>query len=171
VPASGPESKSKAAPGRPGKGRLPGTVATAPKDPATDQSTGSERKDAAENPALPYAVTVSVTTTSGSLGALQFDVIHLGDSGNFVGKADSVDCSPQVEAALATGNNRRAGRLVFALVDVGGFETPSPIVTCTFKTRESLDPNSFDVYVVTATDTNGVPVMTDMTVSSVEPLY
>jgi hypothetical protein len=102
--------------------------------------------------ATTYDVTVAVVSDSGVLGALQFDVRHLGVSGGWVGAGGSVDCTPEVEAALTSFNDRGAGRLSAAFVDLEGFGTPTDVATCRFRTREPLDTESFDAM---ATDASG----------------
>lgn len=123
-----------------------------------------------DDPVNPWSVTVGVTTPVGLVSALQFDVIHRGQSGSFVGRSQSVDCRVLVDVALSTGNNQRQGRLSYALVDLAGFDTPADIVSCTFKTRETVGPDSFDIKVVDATDDRGSALDVEMAVTSVRRL-
>jgi hypothetical protein len=99
-----------------------------------------------------YAVTASVISDSGILGALQFDVTYLGDSGGFVGAGGSVACTLEVDVALSSFNDRGHGRLSAALVDLQGFSTPTPVATCLFKTPDDVAAEDFEV---TATDASG----------------
>ncbi|MFP6627159.1 MAG: hypothetical protein VCA74_08920 [Deltaproteobacteria bacterium] len=140
----------------------PGTVQSPQATPTPDR--------AQESQVHAYSVTIGVISNSGILGALQLEILHTGSSGNFVGKGESVDCSPLVNAAMVLGNNQRGGRLSYALVDLNGFSTPTSVVSCTFKTSEALFPSSFDVRVVDATDPDGSPVGIDAAITGVLPL-
>jgi hypothetical protein len=121
--------------------------------------------------ALSYDVTVAVTSDSGVLGALQFDVTHLGSSGGFVGAGASVKCDPAVAVALTSFNDKGNGQLSAAFVDLQGFHTPTPVATCRFKTREQLSPQSFQVTAVDASapGLEAANVLPTMAVTSVTP--
>ncbi len=176
VPAGTGESRR-----RPGKD--PATPERRPESgaferlPAAPASRPAQTNDAlrsrqpAGDPVRAWAVTVGITTAAASpVAALQFDVIHSGASGSFVGRSQSVDCRILVDVALSTGNNQRQGHLTYALVDLAGFDTPADVIACTFKTRETPRMDSFDVKVVDAADANGSPLDLGMAVTDVRRL-
>ncbi len=103
--------------------------------------------------AIPYEITIMVVGQYGDLGALQFDVEYLGPSGNFVGKADGVDCTSLIGAGLAAFTNKGNGKVTGAMVNVNGFSTPGLIAKCTFKSRDVVTTDDF---LVTATDASDV---------------
>ena len=122
-------------------------------EPQDGAGPGSENtNDDSDNDAqaVRYAIQVAVTSDSGTLGALQFDITHLGASGGFVGAGGSVDCAADVAAGLTSFNDRGAGRLSAAFVDLNGFSTPTAVATCRFKTREQLARGSFQVTTIDA---------------------
>jgi hypothetical protein len=100
--------------------------------------------------ALRYAVTASVVSSSGSLGALQYEIRYLGGDGVFVGAAGAVECESAAQAQLASFNNAGDGFLKAALVDLKGFATPSPISVCQFATPGSLSAGDFSISIVDA---------------------
>jgi hypothetical protein len=99
-----------------------------------------------------YEITLAVTTSGVALGALQFEVRHLGGSGGFVGQGSSVECNGSISGALATFNNVGNGKLKGAIIDVDGFPIPTEVATCSFHTSEDLFPGSFDMIVMEATN-------------------
>ena len=113
---------------------------------------------------------MSVTSGSGPVAALQFNVVYQGPSGSFVGRSQSVDCRVLVDVALSTGNNQRQGRLAYALIDLTGFDVPADVITCTFKTRAPLSTDSFTIEVVDATDSDNSPLKIGMAVTDVRRL-
>jgi hypothetical protein len=116
-----------------------------------------------------YAVTASVISDSGILGALQFDVNYLGESGGFVGAGGSVACTPDVDVALTSFNDRGNGRLSAAFVDLEGFATPTPIATCLFRTTDDVAAEDFEVTVTDAsgTDLQSTGELPEMAITSV----
>ncbi|MEE8312327.1 MAG: hypothetical protein V3R77_08720, partial [Candidatus Binatia bacterium] len=98
-----------------------------------------------------YAVTFSVTSDSGSLAALQFDVRYLDGNGGWVGAAGSVVCSTLIDVALATYNDRGAGRLSAAIIDLEGFDTPNAMSTCVLRAADAPTAQSFAIIVLDAT--------------------
>jgi len=172
--ASGNTASAGSSSGSPGTDTAAGNAAADDSGQGHGGSGSANANDDSENDvqAVRYAVTVGVTSHSGLLGALQFDVTHLGSTGGFVGAGASVDCSADVNAALTSFNDRGNGRLSAAFVDLQGFQTPTPVATCRFKTRERLAASSFQV---TTTDASGpdlsasqqLPVMEVLDVSQV----
>ncbi|MEO2138426.1 MAG: hypothetical protein ABGY28_13310 [bacterium] len=110
--------------------------------------------DPAPPPADPvtYELRLAVTTSGVALGALQFELRHLGASGGFVGRGGSVECNGSISGAMATFNNVGNGKIKGAIIDIDGFPVPSEIATCSFRTSEDLLPGSFDMTVIEATD-------------------
>lgn len=99
-----------------------------------------------------YELRLAVTTSGVALGALQFELRHLGASGGFVGRGGSVECNGSISGAMATFNNVGNGKIKGAIIDIDGFAVPSEVATCSFRTSEDLFPGSFDMTVMEATD-------------------
>lgn len=120
-----------------------------------DQPPGDgQDNDPAPPPADPvtYELRLAVTTSGVALGALQFELRHLGASGGFVGRGGSVECNGSISGAMATFNNVGNGKIKGAIIDIDGFPVPSEVATCSFRTSEDLFPGSFDMTVMEATD-------------------
>lgn len=105
----------------------------------------------ADRAARSYEIVIGVTNGVGVLGALQFDVTHHG-SGGFAGAGGSAGCRSLVQAALATFNDKGHGTLTGALVDLDGIPTPGAVASCTFKSREAVNPSDFSIRVTDATN-------------------
>ena len=129
--------------GAPGADAAPAKVDT---DPGYDDSP-------ADDPSVPTVDLQFAITSSGRLGAVQFEVVHLGGSGGFVGRGDKIDCTGLVDAIVAA---NFAGERVaqMGLINIQGIETPANILRCGFRSRENLSANSFQINVVDASDTN-----------------
>ncbi len=125
-------------------------------DPGVSQATPS------------YDVTAEVIDDVGRVGALQFEIEHTGTSGGWQGAGGGVRCSWHLEAALSSCNDIGGGRVRCAIVDIAGFDTPAPTVTCTFKTDETLSPSNFVVNVVDASSPEFGPLGLEMEVTRVE---
>ena len=109
-------------------------------------------------------------TTPGRIGALQFEVEHLGSSGGFIGRGDAVDCEPLVDAIVAS-NSPGERILKVGLISLDGIPVPAAILRCGFQTTEEVSPSSFNVAVTDASRTDGSELDPPPTVviSSVTP--
>lgn len=117
------------------------------RDPGYDDSPS----DDATVPA--YWLEIAVAGGSGSFGALQFEMTHLGGSGGFIGRNDSIECVGLVDAIVAA--NYVGERIAkIGMISLQGIRMGSSIVRCGFRTREGLSPASFLVDVTDASDTN-----------------
>ncbi len=124
--------------------------------------------------AVTYSVTLGVTTASGDLGALQFDVRYRGSEGGWLGAGSGAVCSPTIPVDLATFNDRGEGVLSGAVVDLEGISTPGAVCTCGFKTREAIRPGRFSIQVIDAAGTDNGAASPDpfprMTVVEIQPI-
>jgi len=106
-----------------------------------------------------YAVTFSVTSDSGSLAALHFDVRYLDGNGGWAGSAGNIPgnvvCSTLVDVALATYNDRGNGFLSAAIIDLEGFDTPNPMSTCILRAADPPTAQSFAITVIDASTPDG----------------
>ena len=121
-----------------------------------------------------YDITVSVLNNVGKLSALQFDIDHLGNRGNFVGRYSSTDCAPLVKDVLNASNYPGRGRTAkLALISLNGFRTPGDVAVCGFTTSEPLGAGNFRVVLVDASaagdvnDDSELPTKPDLAVTSV----
>ncbi len=172
APASGtPEHRAdKAAQDRGLPPSATGQTSVRPGAASSERPSASASSGTAEDTVRTWDVTMSVTSGSGPVAALQFNVVYQGPSGSFVGRSQSVDCRVLVDVALSTGNNQRQGRLAYALIDLTGFDVPADVITCTFKTRAPLSTDSFTIEVVDATDSDNSPLKIGMAVTDVRRL-
>ncbi|MFQ5477396.1 MAG: hypothetical protein ACE5E4_02135 [Candidatus Binatia bacterium] len=104
-----------------------------------------------------YAVTVGVSSDSGSVAALQFDIKYKGEGG-FVGDAGDVECESAFEGSLATFNNKGDGLVSGAIIDLAGFSTPTEVATCSFRTKEDPSKDSFEVTAVDSSDADSTKI-------------
>jgi len=99
-----------------------------------------------------FDVTVLVTDAVGLLGALQFNLVHLGDDGGFAGAGHTAACHALIPSALASFNDTGHGLVRAGIIDINGFPTPGAVTTCLFRSREPVGANDFSVELVDATD-------------------
>jgi len=124
--------------------------------PPADRDPGYDDRDA-DNPSVPaYNLEISVGS-SGMISALQFDIVHLGKSGGFIGRGENITYTALVSAIVA-GNYRGERDASIGMINLQGFPTPGPIMTCAFRTRESLSANSFQITVTDASGPDGEPI-------------
>jgi len=118
-----------------------------------------------------FWIYLGVTNDVGRLGALQFDARYLGDTGGWVGAAGWGLCEARVPAALATFNDKGAGLLSGAMIDLDGLPTPGVMARCVFRADEDLSPSSFEVDVVDSANVEGNRPKTQpvMAVVGIEP--
>ena len=119
-------------------------------DPTYDDSVG-------QSPAAPaFSLDIAVQGNE-RFGALQLEITHLGNNGGFIGRGDQIDCVPLVEAIVA-GNyvGERVARL--GMISLQGIPSPSLILRCGFRTRESISPASFLIEVTDASDVDSKPL-------------
>lgn len=115
-------------------------------------------------------VTAGVTESVGTLGALQFDLVHTGESGAWEGQLADVACTWLVSGGVTACNGRDGGKEVScALAAVGGFSTPSPIISCTFNGPSGTSPGDFRVNVVDASTPKFDRTPVEMAVTEVKP--
>ena len=150
VPESGDRSASRGAP-PPDSGRGGDEADQNQGDDSAGKEDSNEDTDT-DPKAIAYELTISVKNAIGDLGALQFNLVHQGQGGGFAGAHGTARCRPMVPTALASFNDMGNGTLKAGLIDTKGFATPGPIVSCTFKSRESVSSGDFAVEVVDATD-------------------
>lgn len=111
-----------------------------------------------EDPSVPeYTLEFAVTSSSGRIGALQLEVTHLGSSGGFIGRGDTIDCVALVEGLVAANYlGERTAKM--GIVNIQGILSPAPIMRCGFRTRESANAPSFQIQVVDASSPGGDPI-------------
>ena len=117
---------------------------------------GSDLDPGDDEAAPAYTLTIAVDG-SGRLGALQFEMTHLGNSGGFIGREVQIDCRPLADGIVA-GNyvGERVAKIGF--ISLAGVRMPAPLLECGFRTREALDASSFLFEVTDASDTNSNPL-------------
>jgi len=113
---------------------------------------GGGEQGEAVGAAVNYDVTIAVTSDSGMLGALQFDVDYVGSSGSWVTKDGAVACKAAEDVALSSFNDRGKGRVSAAMVDLEGFSTPGAVATCSLACSKPPTAADFRVTAVDASN-------------------
>lgn len=81
-------------------------------------------------PTTTHTVSIDLEATEGPLGALQFDDEYYGEGeARWVGAGGGAACRWIVQAAIHA-CNAHDDRLTCAVVDIGGFTGPIPLVAC-----------------------------------------
>ena len=104
----------------------------------------------------PYLLTISVDSQSGQIGAIQFEVVPEGEKGGFAADSGKVECDSLIGEALSAFSTHPDGKLVGALVDVGGFATPAAVARCTYLSPKDLSADAFTLRVTDASDVEAV---------------
>jgi hypothetical protein len=135
---------------------------------------GSESEDSAENDpeefaadATKYAIRFDLKQTAGPVGALQVEVDYTGGSGAWLGAKGKVDCRWTVAASLTACNDKGRGRLSCAVVDQTGFTGPTPLMECTFKSKNAVTAGDFRVDVVDSSGVDLEPIEARVVVAGV----
>jgi hypothetical protein len=126
---------------------------------------GNDPEDS--QPVAAYDVVISVTSDSGPVSALQLDINHLGSSGGWQGAGSKANCQELVSANMRACNDKGRGRISCALIDVGGFPTPTDVLSCVFKTGGTVSMSDFSVQVVDASSPDMGQIDVDVRVTSV----
>jgi len=109
-------------------------------------------------PTYRFDVYIAVANDAGPLGALQFDIVFLGNDGGWFGAGGSTRCSSLGGGSeLSTFNDKGGGLLSGAIVDLEGIETPGEVARCTFGMDMPVLPEYFAVDVVDFADVEGNP--------------
>ncbi len=113
-----------------------------------------------------YELTLSVTSQSGDLGALQFIVSYSGQ-GRFLGDHKGPDCIALTDALFA--GNVSGASLTAGFISLSGMPTPGDYLRCGFRSSDTVGRGDFAVTVKDAADPLLVPVIPvpSVTVSSV----
>lgn len=154
-----------------GQGSLDDPIDSYAEDPdADDGFEEDEENDPDVRRTTPaYDVYMDVVSSSGAIAALRFNVAHTGSTGGWEGSKEQVPCTWHVNGGLTLCTDPGAGRLRCALVDDVGFETPAPVVSCTFRSIQEVAAYNFNVEVIDAFGPDDRPIAVDMLVTSVVP--
>jgi hypothetical protein len=118
-------------------------------------------------PVASYDVVLTVTSDSGPVSALQFDVNHLGSSGGWQGAGSKANCRQLASVNMNTCNDKGRGRITCAMVDLGGFPTPTDILSCVFKSADEVGIGDFSVQVIDASDPDMGVIQVDVAITAV----
>jgi hypothetical protein len=100
---------------------------------------------------MTFAVTVGITNDAGLISAIQFDLASL-VTGSWETAGSKVNCRTEVPVNLSTCNDKGSGRATCALVELGGFVTPTAIMTCRYRSTDTIEIEDFTVELVDASD-------------------
>ncbi len=104
----------------------------------------------------PYLVTFSVNGASAQIGAIQFEVRPKSDKGGFATDGGKAECDSLIGEALSAFSTHADGKLVGALVDVGGFNAPAAVARCTYLSPQAVSADAFTLSVTDASDVQAV---------------
>jgi hypothetical protein len=122
--------------------------------------------EAVELPRIDYIVGFNLEPTTGPVGALQIEVDYLGSNGAWAGNGGRLACRWIVDASLHACNDKGAGTLSCAVVDTSGFTGPTPLMECSFLSRDdALTAADFDVRVVDSSGIDLAPIDAEVTVT------
>ncbi len=115
-----------------------------------------------------YLLTLNVSSNSGRIGALQFEI--KGDVGGFAGGGAEVECDSMIDEALAAFSRHEPTRVVGAVIDVAGFDTPAAVARCTYVAESEPGAGAFSVKVTEASDVSAQALASapTMVVSSIQ---
>jgi hypothetical protein len=118
-------------------------------DIASGQSTLSAETD--------YRIALAIVSSSGEVGAIQFDVFYKGEGGQFSPTFNGTRgaCHVALTNAFGVSNVREDGRITIGVAGVPGFVTPTQVASCKFSAAEAIAPGDFDIRVVDAIDSKG----------------
>ena len=134
-----------------------------PEPPTTTTTTDPD------NPTPEFTVVFEVGPTSSPIGALQFEVAPVGQTGGWIGVRADLDCEWLVEYDLAACNDKGGGHLSCAYVDTGGLVAPAPLLECGYASFDEVTAESFEIEVVDASAPSLEPLDVRVAVSSVTP--
>lgn len=104
-----------------------------------------------------YNLALAIVSSSGEVGAVQFDVFYKGESGRFSPTFDGTRgaCRVPLTNAFGVSNVREDGRITIGVAGVPGFATPGQVASCRFSASEAIVPADFDIRVVDVIDSKG----------------
>ncbi len=144
----------------------------APLDAPLDADPEIEEEDEENDPDVrhntpAYDCYIDVLSSVGMVGSLRFDVRHTGNTGGWDGADTRVACRWNVGGAQSVCTDSGAGRLRCVVRDAVGFDTPTPIVTCRFKSSQTLVARNFNIEVIEALNPDARPLVVEMAVAAV----
>ena len=104
----------------------------------------------------PYLVTFKVNGDATKIGAIQFEVKPKSGAGGFATVSGKAECDSLIGEALSAFSTHADGKLVGALVDVGGFTAPAAVARCTYLSPQAVSADAFAVNVTDASDVQAV---------------
>jgi hypothetical protein len=104
-----------------------------------------------------YKITLAIVSSSGEVGAVQFDVFYKGENGSFSPTFNGTRgaCRVSLTNAFGVSNVRNDGRITIGVAGVPGFLTPTQVASCNFSAKEQVKPDDFDIRVVDVIDSKG----------------
>lgn len=113
-----------------------------------------------------HYITFGVTSVHLAVGALQFEVDFVGDTGAFAVSGEKADCTNLTSnSVLAT--SVIDGQLTAGLISLSGFTTPTNLIRCLFVAATAPAADDFDITVTNAETVGGNPIDPDISVSSI----
>jgi len=117
-----------------------------------------------------YDVTFSMTSASGQMGALQFEVDYSSNTGEFVGDELEVQCTNLISGALFAKHDYEADEeLVLGFIPNEPKSAPLHLASCVFRSIGYPDPDGFLINVTDATNAGGFPINVVVEVFAISP--
>ncbi len=157
------------APSQGGTAADPGAEGDGAMDDEGNESEDSEENDPEEfaADATEYAIRFDLAATQGPVGALQVEIDYRGGSGAWLGAKGGVACRWMVAASLHACNDKGRSSLACAVVDSTGFTGPTPLMECSFKSKNAVSAGDFRVDVVDSSGVDFAPIEARVVVAGV----
>lgn len=104
-----------------------------------------------------YALTVGVTSESGTLSTIAIDLEPASVDGNFVTDGGRPDCEILTPGAFGVWSVLEEDRIRIGVASFIGFDTPVELARCKFDARDRVAPSDFSAELVDASAPDGGP--------------
>lgn len=104
-----------------------------------------------------YALTIGVTSESGTLSTIAIDLEPASVDGNFVTDGGRPDCEILTPGAFGVWSVLDVDRIRIGVASFSGFDTPVELARCRFDARERIGPSDFSAELVDASAPDGDP--------------
>lgn len=104
-----------------------------------------------------YALTVGVTSESGTLSTIAIDLEPASADGDFVTDGGRPDCEILTPGAFGVWSVLDVDRIRIGVASFSGFDTPVELARCKFDARDRVAPSDFSAELVDASVPDGGP--------------
>jgi hypothetical protein len=104
-----------------------------------------------------YALTVGVTSESGTLSTIAIELRPASADGEFVTDGGRPDCEILTPGAFGVWSVLGVDRIRIGVASFSGFDTPVELARCKFNARDRVAPSDFSADLVDASAPDGAP--------------